>query len=155
MLAKPRQMTSATSLVGVCADAETGTPAQSGSGRDHTAMPGTMPRFKEASATVASTMPAAAIEVAERPLEPGDGRRSGAEHGADGRRLGGVRLRRPVAVRDDHADVRGAEARIVQRLPDRAHHAVAVVADRDQPLRLACVAAAQVFAHDGRSARRG
>ena len=152
MLAKPRQMTSAMSLVGACADAETGTPAQSGSGVVHTAMPGTLPRLSATRATRCFDDPGGRNEMAERPLERSDRRRAPAEHGANRGGLRGIRLRRPVAVRDDHPDIRGANSRFVERLPDCAHDAIAVVADRDQPLRFAGVAAAQVLADHRRFA---
>ena len=109
--AKPRQRISATSLVGACGAADTGTPAQSGSSRSQTRDPGHDAALERHEREHRLEDARRGDQVADRPLEAGDGRRRGAEDGADRRGLGRVGLRRAVAVRDDHPDVGGAQSR--------------------------------------------
>ena len=114
--AKPRQRISATLLRGFCAAADTGTPAQAGSSRARFATPGTVPRASAVERERRFQNSGRGDRVPDRPLERGRRRRRGAEDAADRRGFRNVRLRRAVAVRDDHPDVRGRESRAVERL---------------------------------------
>ena len=154
--AKPRQRISATLFRGDCGPADTGSPAHAGSSRSRFATPGTTPRASAASASTVSRIPAAAIVCPIAHLNPVTGGTAAPKRAARSPprlpkyRIAVCRCR----VRDDHADVGGQDARVVQRLGDRAGEAVAVVADCGQPLRLAGIAAAQDLAQHRRAARR-
>ena len=145
---------SATSLRGVlrCADTPTAR-AIAGSSSPSVAMPGTTCGCASAaSAITVSMMPAAAIRWPIAHLNAVTGGIVGAEHAPDRRRLGGVRLRRAVAVRDDHADIGWRELAHRASATRLRGEAVAVVADREQPVAFAGVAAAQHLAQNRRAA---
>ena len=112
---KPRDRTSATSLRGVCADADTGSPAHAGSSRCSVAMPGTVRARNAASARTVSMMPEAASRWPNAHLNAVTGGGRGAEDRAQRARFRHVGLPGAVAVRDDHADVGGAKSRVLER----------------------------------------
>ena len=149
----PRDRTSATSLRGACADADTGQPRarriEPLQRRDARHRPRAQRREREDRLDDSRR----GEQMAERPLERGDRRRRGAEDAPERARLRRVRLPRAVAVRDDHPDVGGAKSRVLERERDRAREPVAVVADRQQPFALAGAAAAEDLAEHGRAAR--
>jgi hypothetical protein len=91
-------------------------------------------------------------EVADRPLESGHGRHVVAEHPQQRRSFRAIGSARAVRVRDDHADVRGTQAGVIERVADGALGPVAIGTDCEQALRFRGVTAAQHFGQHLRTA---
>ena len=87
-------------------------------------------------------------QMPERPFERRGRRRARSEDATDRGSLGGIRLQCAVAVRGDHSDFGSTKLSVRERRFDRAREGIAVLANREQALRVGGGAASEHFAQN-------